>query len=360
MKSRPTFLSSLIAFSLTLALAAVALAQAGRFAVQLEASPSRTEAEEKVSQLKAQGVQAYIVKSLLPGKGLFFRVRVGNFPARVAAERYGQQLKTQGTVRDFFIAVYETPDPEAPANVAKANPTPTPAAIKPPVIPAPINPSQPVVTIKEQPKTTTTTPPAMNKTAANSTAVKASATSPVTTPVSNPANSNASVIAGYTRYQDPAAGYSFEHPQYWVGGQFGSNEVQTQNVTAGAQFKSNEDAAFLNAIWNKLDKANSPDHDNDMIVDLILKSMGSGNGTQNMQALSRRVINEGAQIKTFLDLKATFQVPNQPAPLDFLGKGVIIRAAKGILLLVTFYSKDAPQTVAMVADHIVQTAKTPE
>ena len=167
-------------------------------------------------------------------------------------------------------------------------------------------------------------------------------------------------MAGYTRYQDQAAGYSFELPQYWVGGGLNSNEAQAQRYTAGAQFKSNEDTAFLNAIWNKLDKANSPDHDNDMIVDLILKSMGSSNGTQNMQALSRRVVTDGQQIKTYLDLKAAFQIPNQPAPLDFMGKGVIIRANKGILLLVTFYAKDAPQTVAMTADHIVQTARTPE
>ncbi len=357
MKNRPTFSTSLIAFSLTLALTAIAFAQAGRFAVQIEASPVRTEAEEKVNQLKAQGVQAYIVKSLVPGKGIFFRVRVGNFPSRAAAEQYGQQLKTQGTVREYFIAAYETPEPAAPTNVAKAMPTPTPAPVKPQAAPAPTNSSQPLVAIKEPSKTTTTMPGTTTKPMGTaSTPANAPATSPTTTP----ANNNVSVMAGYARYQDPVGGYSFEHPQYWVGGQFSANEMQTQNVTAGAQFKSNEDAAFLNAIWNKLEKANSPDHDNDMIVDLILKSMSSGNGTQNMQALSRRVINDGQQIKTFLDLKAAFQVPNQPAPLDFMGKGVIIRAAKGILLVVAFYSKDAPQTVAMVAEHIIQTAKTPE
>lgn len=357
MKNRPTFSTSLIAFCLTLALAAVAFAQAGRFAVQLEALPTRAAAEEKVNQLKAQGVQAYIVKSLVPGKGLFFRVRAGNFTARAAAERYGQQLKTQGTVQDFFIAAYETPEPDAPANVAKASPTPAP--VKPQAAPAPSNSSQPLVTIKEPPKNLATLPGTAAKPPATaSTSVSAPATAPTTTPANHtPASRNISVMAGYTRYQDAEVGYSFEHPQYWVGGQFSANEVQ---ATAGAQFKSNEDAAFLNAIWNKLDKANSADHDNDMIVDLILKSMASGNGTQNLQALSRRVINEGQQIKTFLDLKAAFQVPNQPAPLDFMGKGVIIRASKGILLLVAFYLKDAPQTVALVADHIVQTAKTPE
>jgi hypothetical protein len=365
MKNQPTFATALSAVALTLILATGARAQAGRFAVQIEALPSRAEAEARANQLKAQGVQAYIVKSLVPGKGLFFRVRVGSFTTRAAAERHGQQLKTQGAVNDYFVATYETPEPEAPTSVAAVKPTPTPAPVKPQLAPALNTAVPPLVATKEPPVSTATLPAThtnptttttTNPTATTSTPANAPAAAPTTTPVSN----NISVTAGYARYQDPAVGYSFEHPQYWVGGQLSANEMQTQNVTAGAMFKSNEDTAFLNAIWNKLDKANSSDHDNDMIVDLILKSMGSGNGTQNMQALSRRVVNDGAMIKTFLDLKAAFQVPNQPAPLDFLGKGVIIRASKGILLLVAFYSKDAPQNVTMVAEHIVQTARTPE
>jgi hypothetical protein len=349
MKNKPTLSTTFIACSLTLVLAINALAQAGRFAVQLEALPSRAEADTKVNQLKAQGVQAYIVKSLVPGKGVFFRIRVGNFTSRDIANRYGQQLKTQGTVPDFFITAYEAPEPEAPANVAKANPTPTPAPVKQQT--APINTGQSVATVKGPSSPANSTPLATNKPAVNALAT------PSTTA---PAPNKAALVAGYTRYQDTESGYSFELPQYWVVVQPGTSEPATPKPTARAMFQSNEDAAFLNAIWNKLDKANNPDHDNDMIVDLILKSMGNGNGAQNMQALSRRVITEGTQIKTFLDLKAALQVPNQPAPLDFLGKGVIIRASKGILLVVAFYSKDSPQTVALVAEHIVQTARTPE
>jgi hypothetical protein len=195
------------------------------------------------------------------------------------------------------------------------------------------------------PKTTSANPPTPT------------ATSNKTAPATN---STAALIGGFTRFQDDTVGYSFEHPTYWVGGPLGATDMQNQKITGGAMFKSNEDSAFLNAIWNKLDKANSAEHDNDMIVDLILKSMSSGSGTQNMMATNRTVLNEGQQIKTFLDLKAAFQVPNQPNPLDFIGKGVIIRASKGILLVVTFYAKDAPQTVAMTADHIVKTARTPE
>lgn len=370
MKNRPTFSRSFLSICLVLLFGATAIAQTGRYALQFGAYPTRTEAEEKMAQLKAQGLDVYLVKSNVPGKGIFYRVRTGNFGSLAAAEQKGRQLKAQGTSSEYFVASYEKPDAEAPAKVASNTPN-TPNMTKPPqTAPAPVNPAPVAAKPKEQPNTTTLTPTATmtSKPAPNATPASAPAMTPPATTAANPpaattGNSTgnpASVIAGYARYQDQAAGYSFEHPQYWVGGSLNSNEMQSQKVSAGAMFKSNEDAAFLNAIWNKLDKANSPDHDNDMIVDLILKSMGSGNGTQNMQALSRRVVTDGQQIKTFLDLKAAFQVPNQPAPLDFIGKGVIIRANKGILLLVTFYSKDAPQTVAMTADHIIQTARTPE
>ncbi len=371
MNNRPTFSRSFIAICLVMVWASIVTAQAGRFALQFGAYPTRTEAEAKLAQLKAQGLDVYLVKSNVPGKGVYYRVRTGNFASRTAAEQKGQQLKTQGALSEYFVASYEKPDTEAPANEANNAPktSAAPPVIKPPQ-PAPVTTAPPALKPKEQPNTATLTPSATTtaKPAPNATPASAPPTTPPATTAANPNPPAAATAtsnppppgAGYARYQDQAAGYSFEHPQYWVGGSLNSNEMQSQKVNAGAMFKSNEDAAFLNAIWNKLDKANSPDHDNDMIVDLILKSMGSGNGTQNMQALSRRVVTDGQQIKTFLDLKAAFQVPNQPAPLDFIGKGVIIRANKGILLLVTFYSKDAPQTVALTADHIIQTARTPE
>src|SRR5581483_10732662 len=156
MKNQPTFSTALSACALTFALTINLLAQAGRFAVQLEALPSRAEADTRVNQLKAQGVQAYIVKSLVPGKGLFFRIRVGNFTSRALAERYGQQLKTQGAVRDFFITAYEAPEPDAPTNVATAKPTPTPAPAK--QQPAPSNTGQPVAIVKAPSNATNTIP----------------------------------------------------------------------------------------------------------------------------------------------------------------------------------------------------------
>jgi hypothetical protein len=345
---------------LTVALAVSLFAQAGRFAVQLGASPDRAEAESKLQAAKAQGLPAYLVKSTVPGKGIFYRVRIGNFPSRAAAEQYAQGLKSKGMLTEYFVAGYETPEAEpvaaaavpAPVITKAASVTATPATVANKNTPAV---TAPPTTKPAAPAPAPATTASANKSAAPPVSGNASTTANTATP-----GKPSTVLGSYTTFQDQTIGYSFQHPVYWVGGALGANEMQTQKITGGAMFKSNEDAAFLNAIWNKLDKANSPEHDNDMIVNLILKSMSSGSGTQNMAETGRTVITEGQQIKTFLDLKAAFQVPNQPSPLDFIGKGVIIRASKGILLVVTFYAKDAPQTVAMTADHIIKTARTPE
>ena len=399
MKVRPFVCPAIHVLLLAAALCLAAFAQGGRFAVQLGASPDRAEAEAKLAKLKddaqAQKLDAYLVKSNVADKGIFYRVRIGNYASRAAAEKAAQQFKASGAISEYFIAAYETPEAApvmaAPVTAGKAAPTPAPrvAANPAPVTPAPVvtapkatptPPTTSIVAVKPnappavaasnngmpalgtganaKPAPSSPVPVATNRPAPTAPAPVTN-TAPATTAVTKPAGV-ASVLGGYTRFQDDSVGYSFEHPAYWVGGPLNSNDMQTQKITGGAMFKSNEDQAFLNAIWNKLDKANSSEHDNNMIVDLILKSMASGNGTQNMTETNRTVINDGQQIKTFLDLKAAFQVPNQTSPLDFIGKGVIIRATKGILLVVTFYAKDAPQTVAMAADHIIKTAKTPE
>ena len=121
-----------------------------------------------------------------------------------------------------------------------------------------------------------------------------------------------------------------------------------------------DDNAFLNVIWNELDKANNPANNNDLIVDVIMNSMKSGKETQKMEATSRKVEEVKGQIKTFLDLRATFQMPGQNSPLDFAGKALIIRASKGILLVAVFYSKEAPATVPGLADKVIASVKTPE
>jgi hypothetical protein len=314
MKRRTGVAAWLVVFSSTLALAAVALAQVGRFAVQIEASPSRAEAEASAERLAAQGVAAYLVESLVPGKGRYFRVRVGDFTSRAAAAQHGRELKARGVLRDFFVAPYEAPLGATISEVTQADPIP------------PATPSTP-------PATTALgeLPPAPNGHA-----------------------------SGYARYQDADVGYAFEYPQDWVGRPLSASERAAQRVTAGAMFKSTRETAFLNATWNQVAGSNSSDQDNESVVDLILESMASGDGTERLEAVSRRIVEDGPRIKTFLDLEAAFRAPGRPAPLEFLGKCVIIRASKGILLLVAFYAKNAPPNAAIDAEHIVQTAAAPD
>ncbi|MGH9838481.1 MAG: SPOR domain-containing protein [Blastocatellia bacterium] len=323
--------------------AAFAEAQGTRFAVQLEAKSSEADAEARVTQLKAQSVQAYVVKSAIAGKGTFYRVRVGNFTTQATAKKFGEDLVRRGVVPEFFVAPYEQP---LGGNTAAAAPV-KPVA-KPTPAPAPAN-----TAVKEPAKNPapTTNPPKPEP--AKPAQVAVNTNLPGNTPA--PAGSG----AAFARFQDPSVGYSFEYPSYWAGQPLDPKDAADQRVNAGALFKSAEDSAFLNAIWNKLDKANSPDNDNDLIVEIILKSMSSGDGTQ-LKETSRKVVNENGLVKTYLDLKAVFQSQGQTTPLDFVGKAVIVRASKGILLVVAFYSKDAPSNSASIADRIIASVRAPE
>ena len=88
---------------------AQALAQGGRFAVQLGATSDLAEAEAKLRKAQAQKLDAYLVKSNQPGIGTLYRVRVGNYASRAAAERAAQQFKARGALSEYIIVAYERP-----------------------------------------------------------------------------------------------------------------------------------------------------------------------------------------------------------------------------------------------------------
>jgi CHAT domain-containing protein/Tfp pilus assembly protein PilF len=91
---------------------APAPSQAAPYTVQLEATPALETAREKVKELRAQGVDAYILKSRVKGKGTLFRVRVGNFPTQAEANRRGAELQGKGILSQFFVARYQPPQRE--------------------------------------------------------------------------------------------------------------------------------------------------------------------------------------------------------------------------------------------------------
>lgn len=57
----------------------------GHFTLQLSAFPDKVDAEEFMRKIQAAGYKPFLVSSEIPGKGVFFRVRVGDYASRQAA-----------------------------------------------------------------------------------------------------------------------------------------------------------------------------------------------------------------------------------------------------------------------------------
>lgn len=335
------FIPCLIA--LLLLSAVPAIGQGARYTVQLEASPSLETAQEKARKFRESGIEAYIVRGEVPGKGTFYRVRVGIFDSLAEAKKFGMELKARGKIADFYAASYERPQADLIGSV-REDPRPAPAE---PAVEKSKTPPPPIAKPATPPPVAKNTPPPP----------PAKAAPAVETVTERPAVKAPS--AGFVRFQDTSIGFSFERPQSWEGGPLDAREIQEQKVNAGAFFKSYQDSAFINAIWNNLERANSPENDNDLIVELIVKSMSSGEGTEQMIETARKVVSENGVIKTYLDLNARFRTQGQDAPLDFFGKAVIVRAGRGILLVVTFYSKNGPPYVPAIADRIIASVQAP-
>jgi len=75
----------------------------GAFTLQLGASPNREDAERMVSRLREKGYAPYITTAEVPGKGTYYRVRMGSFATREAATRYLEDFKRE-TKTEAFVA----------------------------------------------------------------------------------------------------------------------------------------------------------------------------------------------------------------------------------------------------------------
>jgi hypothetical protein len=388
----------LIFTALTLAAWPVLIhAQRGQFTVQIESVQTQTVAESIVQQLRARGLEAYWIKSNIAGVGMRYRVRTGRFPTRAAAKLHGAQLQQRGVITDFFVAEYEAPEPAAGARQSPGKPSEAVAKPAQPLLPpaATPKPQRPEPTDTASPRPTPAPKPRLTAPPSNSPPFDRlrrprdamAAVIPTSSPqepgtqimpgggegsaaqedslraatrVSTATAAAATAVAEFLRYRDAAYGYSFEYPRHWDGGRLSDDELQAQRIDAGVMFRSKRDAAFMNAVWNRLKGANSQSYDNNLIVDLVVKSLGSGAGFQGLTETARRVVPQGDQVNTFVDLKTVLSQTNAPAPLEFLGKAVIIRSPEGILLVVTFYSKNSPPEIAESAARIISSARAPE
>jgi len=60
-------------------------ATASHFTLQLSAFPDKSDAEEFMRKIQSSGYKPFLVASEIPGKGVFYRVRVGDYGSRQAA-----------------------------------------------------------------------------------------------------------------------------------------------------------------------------------------------------------------------------------------------------------------------------------
>jgi len=80
----------------------------GRFTVQVAAYLKPEHAEWFMTQLREKGIAAYWIRTKR-GDREWYQVRVSRFPDKASARAYGESLKVQGIIEDFYIANFVPP-----------------------------------------------------------------------------------------------------------------------------------------------------------------------------------------------------------------------------------------------------------
>lgn len=73
-----------------------------RYTIQIASYNERDMAEDEVKRMKKRGYAAFIVATELPDKGTWYRVRLGSFSSKQAAERLLNELKTKEGLSPFI------------------------------------------------------------------------------------------------------------------------------------------------------------------------------------------------------------------------------------------------------------------
>ncbi|MFL5396937.1 MAG: SPOR domain-containing protein [Myxococcales bacterium] len=70
-------------------------ANLGKYTVQIGATQDRAEAHQMVIRVSMVGHRPYVMEAKLPGRGLWYRVRVGAFADRAAADQYRRDVERE-------------------------------------------------------------------------------------------------------------------------------------------------------------------------------------------------------------------------------------------------------------------------
>ncbi len=94
------------------------------FSVQIVSASNEAEAQAIIAELKTKDIEAYLIKSEVPGKGMRYRVRVGKFSSAQSAKSTGEQLVANGTIKEFAVMAYEPPTSSVAAKREPKKPQP--------------------------------------------------------------------------------------------------------------------------------------------------------------------------------------------------------------------------------------------
>ncbi len=103
-------------------------AQSRSFSIQIASVENEPEAQAIAADLKSKGIEAYLVKSEVPGKGTRFRVRIGKFPTMPVAQAAANKLVNAGSISEFAVMSYEPPLTSLIARREAKKPKAAPAA----------------------------------------------------------------------------------------------------------------------------------------------------------------------------------------------------------------------------------------
>lgn len=84
---------------------ATVAAEETMFTVQVGAMPTRSEADALAARLRSKGLSPYVVAADIPGKGVFYRVRLGRFRTRDEARRYLADVQRELEITGFVAQV---------------------------------------------------------------------------------------------------------------------------------------------------------------------------------------------------------------------------------------------------------------
>jgi cell division septation protein DedD len=86
---------------------AAATGVAGGFTVQVMSAKDQASSQAAADRLASHGAEAYVMRADLGARGVWYRVRIGQFSTRAEAQAAATRLRSSGRIQSAIIVPYE-------------------------------------------------------------------------------------------------------------------------------------------------------------------------------------------------------------------------------------------------------------